>query len=324
MRQCLCSITSNVEISPGVRLMWVEAPDIAITAQPGQFITVRCEDFTLRRPLSIHQVVIGGNVIAVSRSPEPFASCHSERVSQSPEQSEGEESRGAQDKLREGEAQQSRLAILFKVVGRGTLWLSQRQPGDKIDILGPLGKGFSIPSVIARHEVPRQSRNLLLVAGGIGIAPLIFLAQRTSPQHQVTLIHGASTARELYPFSLATSKKQSNFSPLTNKVRFIPVTEDGSMGEKGMVTDILPGFLDWADQIYACGSVDMYKAMTAMSLRAERSNLKKCQISLEVRLGCGIGACYGCTINTKRGLKRVCQDGPVFELDDILWEEVKI
>ena len=337
MKQTLCTVTSNVEISPGVRLMWVEAPDIAIAAQPGQFVTVCCEDFILRRPLSIHQVVIGGNVIAVSRSPERS----------------------------EGEANQSQLAILFKVVGRGTLWLSQRQAGDKIDILGPLGEGFDIPSVIARHEVPRQSRNLLLVAGGIGIAPLIFLAQYASSQHSIILIHGASTARELYPFSsLRTLRSpchtervsrspersegeesrgaqdklreeshpsgqapQSNFLPLTNKVRFIPVTEDGSMGEKGMVTDILPGFLDWADQIYACGPVEMYKAMSNLSCHSERSEeskLKKCQISLEVRLGCGIGACYGCTINTKRGLKRVCRDGPVFELDDILWEEVII
>jgi len=276
MRQSLCTITSNVEISAGVRLMWVEAPNIAIAAQPGQFITARCEDFILRRPLSIHQV-------------SPLSS-----------PSMGED-------LGEGE-----IALLFQVVGGGTAWLSQRQVGDKIDILGPLGKGFSIPSVIAKHEVPKQSKNLLLVAGGIGIAPLTFLAQRVSPWHQVTLIHGASTAAQIYPLSSL------------NKVRFIPVTEDGSTGEKGVVTDILPDSLDWADQIYACGPVDMYKAMATMSLRAERSNLKKCQVSLEVRLGCGIGACYGCTIPTKKGLKKVCQDGPVFELDDILWEEVRI
>ena len=267
MKQSLCTITSNVEISPGVRLMWVEAPDVAITAQPGQFITVRCEDFTLRRPFSIHRV-------------SPLSS-----------PSTGED-------LGEG-----KIAILFQVVGKGTLWLSQRQVGDKIDILGPLGKGFSVEP---------SSRNLLLVAGGIGIAPLLFLAQYASSQHSVTLIHGGSTAAQIYSLSLL------------NKVRFIPVTEDGSMGEKGMVTDILPGFLDWADQIYACGPVDMYKAMAEMPLRAPLCNLKRCQISLEVRMGCGIGACYSCTIPTKRGLRRVCHDGPVFELDDILWQEVKI
>jgi dihydroorotate dehydrogenase electron transfer subunit len=84
--------------------------------------------------------------------------------------------------------------------------------------------------------------------------------------------------------------------------------------------------LDWADQVYACGPVDMYKVMAEMSLQAKRSNLKlrKCQVSLEVRMGCGFGACYACTIDTKQGLKRVCRDGPVFELDDIIWKEVRL
>ena len=104
-----------------------------------------------------------------------------------------------------------------------------------------------------------------------------------------------------------------------------------------MATDILPDFLDWADQIYVCGPADMYKAM-ALSLNPsplkgeekgegkKRSNLKpkKCQICLEVRMGCGLGACYACTINTKKGLRQVCRDGPVFELDDIIWQEVRI
>jgi len=249
--------------------MWVEAPEIASAAQPGQFITVQCEGLVLRRPFSIHRVV--------SRQ----------------------------------------IALLFQVVGKGTLWLSQCQRGDEIDILGPLGKGFTIQA---------SSRNLLLVAGGIGIAPLIFLAHHVSSQHSVTLVHGASTAAQLYEQSLPPG------------VQFIPVTEDGSAGKKGIATDILPDFLGWADQIYACGPVAMYKAM-ALTLnpsplkgegkgegekRSEESKLKKCQVSLEMRMGCGIGACYGCTINTKRGLKQVCRDGPIFELDDIIWEEVRI
>jgi len=246
---------------------------------------------------------------------EPFASCHSEGAERPKNL--------AQCKFREGAGEQSQIALLFRVLGKGTLWLSQRQAGGKIDILGPLGKWFSIPSVIARCEVPRQSRNLLLVAGGIGVAPLVFLLQRALPQHQVILIYGASTAKELYPFS-----------SLPSGVQFVPVTEDGSRGRKGLASDILPEFLDWADQIYACGPVGMYRAM-ALTLNPsplkgegkgegeKRSNLK-CQVSLEVRIGCGIGACYGCSINTRKGLKKVCCDGPVFELDDILWEEVKI
>jgi dihydroorotate dehydrogenase electron transfer subunit len=270
-----------VEILSNMHLMWIEAPDIASSAQPGQFITVRCEDFPLRRPFSIHQVAV------VNEAKQPQT---------------GEGSGGGG------------IAILFQIVGEGTLWLSQRQRGEKIDVLGPLGNGFTIET---------HSRNLLLAAGGIGVAPLIFLAQRTSSWHSVTLIHGASTAAQLYPLSSLRAKR-SNLLPLLDKVKFIPITEDSTMGKRGVVTDILPDFLDWADQIYACGPIDMYKAMSTMSLRAERSNLKKCQVSLEVRLGCGIGACYGCTVNTRKGLKRVCRDGPIFELDDILWKEVKI
>jgi len=302
MKQIMCPLTSNVEVMPDTHLMWVEAPDMAVAAQPGQFITVRCGDCTLRRPFSIHQVS-SSNVIA-------------------------------------SEAKQSQIAILFKVAGKGSLWLSQRQKGERIDILGPLGSGFSIE---------RGAKKLLLVAGGIGIAPLIFLMQYASSQHQITLIHGVSTAAQLYPF-FSGGKKRSRLSPLPSGVQFVPVTEDGSMGEKGLATDILPGFLDWADQVYACGPANMYKAMADLSLRVPiasgRSNrklkregktivgealvpspnlkLRKCQVSLEVRMGCGFGACYSCTINTKNGLKQVCRDGPVFELEDIIWQEVRI
>jgi dihydroorotate dehydrogenase electron transfer subunit len=255
--------------------MWLDASAIASSAQPGQFITVCCDGLILRRPFSIHQV-------SFLSSP-----------------SMGED-------LGEGG-----IAILFKVVGEGTFWLSRQQAGNKIDVLGSLGKGFSIAP---------SSKNLLLVGGGIGIAPLIFLAQYASPQRQVTLIHGAKTAAQIYQ------------PPLPEKVQIIPVTEDGTLGREGMATDILPDFLEWADQIYACGPVDMYKAMSLTlnpsPLKGEgegerRSNLR-CQVSLEVRMGCGIGACHSCTINTKHGLKQVCHDGPVFELNDILWQEVKI
>ena len=170
-----------------------------------------------------------------------------------------------------------------------------------------------------------------MLAGGIGIAPLVFVAQRAGSQHSITLIHGAKMARELYPLSslvaLPHLRQRSNLSPLPTGVRFIPVTEDGSVGKKGVITDIVPDFLDWADQIYACGPVDAYKTMadlTCHSEPSEESKLKKCQVSLEVRMACGVGAYYGCTIDTQRGLKQVCRDGPIFELDDIIWEEVRI
>jgi dihydroorotate dehydrogenase electron transfer subunit len=264
MKQLLCTVISNREIMPGTYLMWLEAPDIAARAQPGQFVTVKCGDFVLRRPLSIHQ------------------------------------SRFDRD------SGEDEIAILFRVVGKGTSWLSQRREDDKLDILGPFGNGFTIP---------QQSERLLLVAGGIGIAPLVFLMQRASPQHEITLVHGAKSAGELY-----TERCKSTFANHQG-VHVIAITEDGSAGRKGMATHILPEFLDRADRVYACGPPDMYKAMAEMSLRSNL-RLSSCQVSLEVHMGCGFGACYGCTINTGKGLKRVCRDGPVFELGDIIWQEV--
>ena len=85
-----------------------------------------------------------------------------------------------------------------------------------------------------------------------------------------------------------------------------------------MITDFLPDFADRADQIFACGPAEMYQTMTTQKQQLKG---KPVQISLEVRMGCGLGVCYGCTVKTKNGLKQVCQDGPVFDLDDIIWDE---
>jgi len=195
------------------------------------------------------------------------------------------------------------LHLLFKIAGKGTLWLSQREKDENLDILGPLGNGFSIKP---------SSRNLLLIAGGIGIAPLAFLAQQAlSKGKSVKLLLGASTKKVLYP------QKQ-----LPGGTETIIATEDGSEGTKGKVTDILSSHIDWADQIYACGPLAMYKEIA--SQRQQRQSRKPIQVSLEVRMGCGIGACFSCSIKTKHGMKRVCLDGPVFDLDEVILEEVKI
>jgi len=193
----------------------------------------------------------------------------------------------------------NKLSLLFKVVGRGTRWLSERQAGDKLDLLGPLGNGY---------EIYPDSKNLLLAAGGIGIAPLVFLAEEAARQgKEITLLLGTPTAGQLYPSKL-----------LPSKVRLITATEDGSTGEKGMITDILPGFINGADQLFACGPLPMYKKMARM---AELKD-KPVQISLEMRMGCGLGICYGCTVKTRNGLKQACKHGPIFNLDEVLWEEL--
>jgi len=195
------------------------------------------------------------------------------------------------------------LHLLFSIAGKGTFWLSQRQKGEPLDLLGPLGNGFSIEPT---------SRNLLLVAGGIGIAPLTFLAQQALAQGKsVTLLLGARMKKGLYP------QKR-----LPAGIETIITTEDGSAGRKGMITDVLPDFIDWVDQIYACGPLAMYQRIA--SQRQQQHMKKTIQISLEVRMGCGLGACYGCSIKTRHGMKQVCKDGPVFNLEEILWQEVKI
>ncbi len=195
------------------------------------------------------------------------------------------------------------VALFFAVWegGKGTRWLSQRHKGDTVEMLGPLGKGFFIDPA---------SKNLLLVAGGIGIAPLCFLAQQALNQgHSVRLLLGAATATQLYPRHL-----------LPPQVDFIIATEDGTVGQKGMITNLLADFVDLADQIFACGPVAMYREMHVQ--REKLLKVKPTQVSLEMRMGCGHGVCYGCTIKTKGGLKQVCKDGPIFNLDDILWDEL--
>jgi len=290
MKQSMCTISSNLEIMPEVHLMSFESPYIASTAQPGQFITVRCNGVILRRPFSIHKV------------------------------------------------SSAQVSILFQTVGKGTAWLSKQGKGTKLDILGPLGRAFKLK--------PR-SKHLLLVAGGIGIAPLFFLIQRTLTKHSITLVQGASTASLIYPLSsllvhssTETQRHEKDSSSLMNLgLRHITVTDDGSSGQKGVTTDLIVDFLDWTDQVFACGPTGMYMTMSALfpnvqntklinksvkGYQKNKAKLDRCQISLELRMGCGIGTCYGCSINTKDGRQKVCHDGPVFELGQIIWDEILI
>jgi dihydroorotate dehydrogenase electron transfer subunit len=196
------------------------------------------------------------------------------------------------------------VKLYFSVLekGKGTSWLSQRQKGDTVELFGPLGNGFSIyPS----------SRKLLLVAGGMGVASLYFLAEETFKNgYSVIMMYGTAIENR-YPIDY-----------LTPGVKTFIATEDGSVGRKGKITEFIPEYIDWADQVFACGPMLMYRDIYAQ--REELLKDKPVQVSLEVGMGCGHGACYGCTIKTRRGLKQVCQDGPVFDLDDILWNELAL
>jgi dihydroorotate dehydrogenase electron transfer subunit len=187
-------------------------------------------------------------------------------------------------------------SILYDVVGRGTAWLAQRRPGDAVYCWGPLGRGF---------DLRPDARQLLLVAGGIGVAPLVWLADNAIRDgRSVTLVLGARTQSLLFPAS-----------DLAAEVEVIATTEDGSIGRRGLATDAFVEHLAWCDQAFACGPNAMFAAM-AKACRAGPQ--RSVQVLLEERMGCGTGICYGCTVETRRnGMKLVCRDGPMFELRDV-------
>jgi dihydroorotate dehydrogenase electron transfer subunit len=194
------------------------------------------------------------------------------------------------------------IALLFALRGKGTAWLAQRKRRQKLDIFGPMGNAF---------EIAPAAKNLLVVAGGIGIAPLFYLADYAMGTGcKVTMLLGAATKKQLYPANL-----------LPHDIEVVSVTEDGSEGHKGMVTDLIPEYSALADQVFACGPLPMYRHMAA-ERKALGIESKPVQISLEMRMGCGVGVCYGCTVRTKHGLKQVCRDGPVFALDEVIWDEL--
>ena len=188
------------------------------------------------------------------------------------------------------------FAILYDVRGRGTAWLSERQPGEQLTVFGPLGKGYA---------VSRQTQNLLLVAGGLGVAALVALVdEAVAGDKAVTLLQGARSLSKLFPLER-----------LPKDVEVLSATDDGSAGHGGLVTDLLADNLPWADQVFACGPNAMFHTMSGV-LREARTR-KPVQCLLEERMGCGTGVCYGCAVFARRGVKLVCKDGPRFELRDV-------
>jgi dihydroorotate dehydrogenase electron transfer subunit len=191
---------------------------------------------------------------------------------------------------------ETEFAILYDVRGCGTALLAEKRPGDTLQIFGPLGKGYRLD--------PR-SQNVLLVAGGLGVAAVMALAdQAIASGKSVTLIQGARTAGKLFPHHM-----------LPADVEAVSATDDGSAGHHGRVTDLLPDYVPWADQVFACGPNPMFASMADV-LRRLRSR-KPVQALLEERMGCGTGVCYGCAVFTRKGVRLVCKDGPRFELREV-------
>ena len=185
------------------------------------------------------------------------------------------------------------LTIVYKVVGRGTEQM-QKMSGGSLDILTGLGNGY---------DLSKSGDKPLLIGGGVGVPPMYMLAKKLIEQgKKVSVILGFNTKDEIF--------YEQEFKKLGAEVTV--ATADGSYGVKGFVTDAMAD-MDYT-YFYTCGPEPMLKAVYKMSKTSG-------QFSFEERMGCGFGACMGCSCKTVTGYKRICKDGPVLEKEEILWEK---
>lgn len=183
--------------------------------------------------------------------------------------------------------------IIYKIVGTGTKLLSQKKPGEILDIIGPLGKGFPI-NILEKKPI--------IIGGGVGIAPLLFLAEYIGDAKALV---GFPTKDEI--FGIKTFKNAGHDIRL--------YTDDGSYGKKGYPTDDLKTYISKNSLIFACGPKALLKKIGKISKQTKTPTY----ISLEERMACGVGACLGCSVKTPEGnYKKVCSDGPVFLIDDVI------
>ena len=199
--------------------------------------------------------------------------------------------------------EEGKLTVVYKVVGEGTKLLSEMPAGTELEVLTGLGRGF---------DPQACKEEALLVGGGLGVPPLYLLAKELKAQgKKVTAVLGFNKADEII---LA-----GEFKAVCDEV--VITTADGSVGVKGFVTDAIREMAGQAghdggkachDYFYTCGPMVMMKAVCA-ALEGPG------EASLEERMGCGAGFCYGCSIQTKNGPRRVCKDGPVFKKEELLW-----
>ncbi|WP_027340333.1 dihydroorotate dehydrogenase electron transfer subunit [Halonatronum saccharophilum] len=195
------------------------------------------------------------------------------------------------------------LSIIYRVLGRGTELLSRLSKGDKVDIMGPIGKGFSIP---------KEARKVVVVGGGMGIAPLYpIVKELLNKDREITLFLGGADEGQLL------NLKDYEEMDLELKTS----TVDGSHGYKGFVTDLLEEALDGADYIYTCGPEGM---MEVVQEKAKKLGVKG-EASLEERMGCGTGACLSCVCKIKVGTKddweykKTCTQGPIFPVEEVIF-----
>ncbi len=190
------------------------------------------------------------------------------------------------------DCENGKLSIIYKVVGNGTKKMSELPVGAELDILSGLGNGY---------DTSKSGDCPVLIGGGVGVPPMYLLCKKlVSEGKKATVILGFNSEKEVFGVD--------EFKATGAEVYV--TTADGSVGTKGFVTDVLKN-LDYT-YFYTCGPMPMFKAIESI---AKTSG----QYSFEERMGCGFGACMGCTCKTKYGNKRICKDGPVFEREEIVW-----
>jgi dihydroorotate dehydrogenase electron transfer subunit len=197
-------------------------------------------------------------------------------------------------------AEGERIELLYQVLGRGTRELSLAERGAEMDLIGPLGSGWGVPDGTA---------HALVVAGGLGAAPMGMLVERLAAGGvAVTVAQGAPTGERLVARELFESHAR----------RVELATDDGSVGHQGFVTALVEGLIadDRPDVVYVCGPEPMERIVAAQAAAAGLP----CQVSLERLMACGVGACLSCVVSTTAGRKRACVDGPVFDAAEVLWD----
>ena len=199
--------------------------------------------------------------------------------------------------------------LIFEVRGEGTRWLSQRRTGDKLDVLGPLGNSFNVPG-IEEDFAEIKERHYLLVGGGIGVPPLIMYGWSMPWPH--TAVLGFRTKDKAFPAVVGRFQEACEETYLC--------TDDGTLGRRGFVDaqvrEILTKDKTFTD-ILACGPKPMLKSVAKVATEFGVS----CQVSMEERMGCGVGACLVCATPMKDGtMKHVCKDGPVFNAEEVDWD----
>ncbi|MFA5928326.1 MAG: dihydroorotate dehydrogenase electron transfer subunit [Candidatus Margulisiibacteriota bacterium] len=195
--------------------------------------------------------------------------------------------------------------LVYKVIGAGTELLSQRKPGEYLDVLGPLGRGWMIEDRSQKTGDSSQEQHIL-VGGGIGIAPLLGLAEVLVGQgKKVTALLGGRTKEDVICVK--------EFEALGGEV--LISTDDGSCGEQCLVTELLAKKTPPCSHLYTCGPKPMMKAVAQMAQKHQ----VPCQVSLEEMMGCGLGGCVCCVCATKYGYQKICAEGPVFKAEEIIW-----